>query len=320
MPRAATHAARAVAASRPQRAGAHASSVRRTPRRTSPATSAPRGATAGRGTSRGRPGAAAEGALVTRAASVVAGSLRAAVATRLDTTSPPRSTAAPRRPATKRTVARRRARPATRRTVPRQSAEPATKRTATTPTRSTSRTRAAAARTPSSAASRSSSGLRAGALYPRSYARAPATTARAAAAAAAIPARAPVPAPRTTGATVLRLPIRAADGLVDRLVRGRAWVALIGVLLAGIVALNVHLIGVSGGIARMSDQATALKRQNADLRLEVAALESAERIQRVAETRGFTMPAPGQVTYVELDPASDTGRALDTLGRAPAAP
>lgn len=117
---------------------------------------------------------------------------------------------------------------------------------------------------------------------------------------------------------MLRLPIRAADGLLDRLLRGRAWVLLIGMLLAGIVALNVHLIGVSGGIARLSDQATTLKRQNADLRLKVAALSSAERIQKVAEDRGFSMPTPGDVTYLELDPAADTGRALDALGRAPA--
>lgn len=112
---------------------------------------------------------------------------------------------------------------------------------------------------------------------------------------------------------MLRLPVRSANGLVDRLLRGRAWVACVGALLAGIVFLNVSLLGLNSGIAVSADQASELRRQNADLRLEVAKLGATERIQRVAESRGFVMPAPGEVTYVDADPERDGRKAALAL-------
>lgn len=89
-----------------------------------------------------------------------------------------------------------------------------------------------------------------------------------------------------------------------------------GLLLVGIVFLNVSLLGLNSGIAVTADQAADLRRQNADLRLEVAKLGSSERIQQVAESRGFVMPAPGEVTYLEADPNADGRTAARALGRA----
>lgn len=123
-------------------------------------------------------------------------------------------------------------------------------------------------------------------------------------------------AARRAGAPVLRLPVRSAGGLLDGLLRGRVWVACVGVLLVGIVFLNVSLLGLNSGIAVTADQAAELRRQNADLRLEVAKLGSSERIQRVAESRGFVMPAPGAVTYLEADPDADGRTAVRALGKA----
>jgi cell division protein FtsL len=150
-------------------------------------------------------------------------------------------------------------------------------------------------------------------------ARPTASTARARSAGAAH-ARGPAPsqrprAARPSGAAVLRLPVRSANGLLDRLLRGKAWVACVGALLAGIVFLNVSLLGLNSGIAVTADQAAELRRENADLRLEVAKLGSTERIQRVAESRGFVMPAPGDVDYVQADPESDGRRAAVALER-----
>ncbi|MGI8805000.1 MAG: hypothetical protein ACR2IN_04820, partial [Thermoleophilaceae bacterium] len=139
----------------------------------------------------------------------------------------------------------------------------------------------------------------------------------------AAPHRRPSRAPRrAAGAAVLRLPVLPAGGLLDRLLRGRVWVGLVGALLAGIVFLNVSLLGINGGIAATSDQATELRRQNAELRLDVAKLGSSERIQRAAEAQGFVMPAPGDVTYLEPDPESDGRRAALALekGATPVAP
>jgi cell division protein FtsL len=130
------------------------------------------------------------------------------------------------------------------------------------------------------------------------------------------PKRRIVPRRRTasTGAALLRLPGRSASGFLDRLVRGRAWVLLIGVLLVGIVFLNVHLLQLGGGIATVSERVAELKRTNDELRLEVARLGSSDRIQRAAAAEGFHMPAPDEVTYLEADPAGDGQRAARALG------
>ena len=87
-------------------------------------------------------------------------------------------------------------------------------------------------------------------------------------------------------------------GVLDRLLRGRAWVALIGVLLTGIVFLNVALLELNGGIARMDAKAAELKRENAALRMRVARLGSSERIQQAAAGRGFVPSEPGKVGYL----------------------
>ena len=86
--------------------------------------------------------------------------------------------------------------------------------------------------------------------------------------------------------------------LVDRLLRGRLWVGCVGVLLAGIVFLNVGLLQLNDQIARTDSKSAAIGRENADLRLKLAKLDSTERIQRLAEAKGFVMPAPGAVRYV----------------------
>jgi cell division protein FtsL len=78
-----------------------------------------------------------------------------------------------------------------------------------------------------------------------------------------------------------------------------------GALLAGIVFLNVSLLQLNQEIARTSTHATALDRENSGLRARVAALDSSERIQRLAEDRGMVMPAPGQYRYLRARPWLD---------------
>jgi len=124
----------------------------------------------------------------------------------------------------------------------------------------------------------------------------------AAARTAPTPRRAPArehPAPVRRRPQPVRRPAppRSATRL-DVLLRGRAWVALIGALLAGIVFLNVTLLKLNEGITQTSRQAAEVGRENAQLRVEVARRGSSERIKQAAEQRGLTMPAPVQVTYL----------------------
>ena len=102
-------------------------------------------------------------------------------------------------------------------------------------------------------------------------------------------------------------------GLLDRLLRGRAWILCIGALLAGVVFLNVSLLEMNRGITHKAERAAALKRDNAELRRRVAELSSSERIQEVAAARGFLLPAPGQVRYLRAHRSTDARRAAKTI-------
>ncbi|HLL86090.1 MAG TPA: hypothetical protein VK387_02130 [Thermoleophilaceae bacterium] len=102
--------------------------------------------------------------------------------------------------------------------------------------------------------------------------------------------------------------------MVDRLLRGRAWVALIAGLLAGIVFLNVSLLELNSGIARTDKRAADLRRDNAALRMRVARLGASERIQRAAAAaRGFVAARPGHVGYLKhrRGDAARAARALE---------
>jgi cell division protein FtsL len=157
---------------------------------------------------------------------------------------------------------------------------------------------------------------------------------RTAAAAVARSAAATIPAPSRTRVPVRRpAPARRRSGeaarpqgasrtrvrydfvaLLDRLLRGPLYIALIGVLLAGIVFFNVDVLRLNHGIAETDTQAAQLKRQNATLTLQLAKLGSSERIQQVAISRGLVLPQPGDVRYLRAG-RQDAARALRVMTR-----
>jgi cell division protein FtsL len=109
--------------------------------------------------------------------------------------------------------------------------------------------------------------------------------------------------------------------VLDALLRGPGWIALVGVLLAGIVFFNVDLLQLNRNIATTAQRSSGIARENARLRLELAKLDSSERIQRSAASRGLLLPAPGDVRYLRANPMLDARRAaklVATPGTAPA--
>jgi cell division protein FtsL len=131
------------------------------------------------------------------------------------------------------------------------------------------------------------------------------------------PARRPAPARRRSGTTARPASRAAAPryefvGILDRLLRGPAYIAVIGILLAGIVFFNVDVLELNHGIANTDTRASQLKRQNAALTLQLAKLGSSERIQRVALQRGLVLPQPGDVRYLRAD-REDAARALRVM-------
>jgi cell division protein FtsL len=94
--------------------------------------------------------------------------------------------------------------------------------------------------------------------------------------------------------------MRVGDARVlDRLVRGRAWIALVAVALMGIVFMQVSLLKLNAGISRAVTAADTFDRQNSSLREEISKLDSGERIQAVAAKLGMVTPAAGDVHYLD---------------------
>jgi cell division protein FtsL len=101
--------------------------------------------------------------------------------------------------------------------------------------------------------------------------------------------------------------------LLDRIVRGRAWIPLIGILLAGIVAMQVEVLKLNAGIGRSVVRGSALQSQNALLRAQVATLADDQRIESKAAQMGMVMPAPGSIKFLSLGNTVALQRALTSF-------
>jgi hypothetical protein len=88
--------------------------------------------------------------------------------------------------------------------------------------------------------------------------------------------------------------------LLDRLLRARAWVLLLGVLLFGLVAMNVSLLKLNAESGRSAETARALAIRNTQLQAKVSRLASGERLQAAARRLGFSMPPPDRVQYLTV--------------------
>jgi hypothetical protein len=84
---------------------------------------------------------------------------------------------------------------------------------------------------------------------------------------------------------------------------------LLGILLIGLVGLNVSLLKLNAAAGKNAEWAKQLRVENADLGARVSRLRSAKRIQRVARDMGFVMPAAASVHYLTADPGRDAPRA-----------
>jgi hypothetical protein len=119
-----------------------------------------------------------------------------------------------------------------------------------------------------------------------------------------VPAGAP---PVRRGSTGVFERIRALPEtrLIDGLLRGRAWIWLIGVLLGGIVAMQVSLLKLNAGISRAVTTASTLERQNADFEAQIARLSSGDRVRATAQAEGMVTPDPGTIEFLRARPDRD---------------
>jgi hypothetical protein len=90
------------------------------------------------------------------------------------------------------------------------------------------------------------------------------------------------------------------SGLIVRMTSGRLWIGVLCGLLGGIVALNVLSLGLNASSGRVSQRIEGLERSNSALRAELGERLSASRIEAAAARLGLIVPAPEEITYLEL--------------------
>jgi len=117
------------------------------------------------------------------------------------------------------------------------------------------------------------------------------------------------PLPARFAAYVRALPDHS---LLDRIIRGRVWIPLLGVLLAGIVAMQVEVLKLNAATGVSLQRATTLQNERDALEANVARLGDDQRIESMAAQMGMQMPAPSQVKFLSTG-GGNTGVAVGNI-------
>jgi cell division protein FtsL len=100
---------------------------------------------------------------------------------------------------------------------------------------------------------------------------------------------------RAAAAFVASLP---ESSLLDRVIRGRIWIPLLGVLLVGIVGMQVENLKVNAGLGRAIAQTSTLQSRNDWLRDDVAQLSDPQRIEGIAARHDMLMAPPSVTKFL----------------------
>jgi hypothetical protein len=110
----------------------------------------------------------------------------------------------------------------------------------------------------------------------------------------------------TAGRAAVAVTQLPESGLIHRLTRGRAWIALLGVLLVGIVALNVVTLSFAASAGKVEAVNAALSKENSVLQGLAATKYGQERMRHEAAKRGLALP-----TEADAQPQLITARPTD---------
>jgi cell division protein FtsB len=99
---------------------------------------------------------------------------------------------------------------------------------------------------------------------------------------------------------VRRRPV-ASRRAVNPMRNGVATIVVAALLLAGLVAVNVAVLGLNVRLDRLSRERAQLRDQNAALSSQLSSAKASPLIEGRARTRlGLVQPGPDKITYVEL--------------------
>ena len=88
-----------------------------------------------------------------------------------------------------------------------------------------------------------------------------------------------------------------------RVAGGVVWIAVIGVLLAGVVFMNVAVLRLNIRLDQVGRDRARLRADNAELASQLSSAQAAARIQALAQKKLGVQPALAQeTTYIRLKP------------------
>jgi hypothetical protein len=124
----------------------------------------------------------------------------------------------------------------------------------------------------------------------------------------------------TAGRAAVAVTQLPESGLIHRLTRGRAWIGLLGVLLAGIVALNVVTLSFAASAGKIEAVNSELSKENTMLQSLKATKLGQGRMRAEAAKLGLALPteANAQPQLITARP-SDVAEAVGRLKAAAAA-
>jgi hypothetical protein len=122
----------------------------------------------------------------------------------------------------------------------------------------------------------------------------------------AAPARKPVPA-RRPGGQLIPLAVGTAtavrnlpdSSLMVRMTRGRAWIGVLGLLLAGIVALNVITLSLAATAGQIDQNIQALDQENSILGPRDAQKSASPRVRHDAAALGLAVASVDEVAVIQ---------------------
>jgi cell division protein FtsL len=89
----------------------------------------------------------------------------------------------------------------------------------------------------------------------------------------------------------------------SRVTGGVVWIALLAVLLAGVVALNVAVLRLNMRYDKLGRTKVDLAAQNADLQSQLSSAAATEKIQQQARAElGLVAANPDTTKYIKLSP------------------
>jgi hypothetical protein len=102
--------------------------------------------------------------------------------------------------------------------------------------------------------------------------------------------------------------------MLDRLIRGRIWIALVAFALIGIVTLQLGLLKLNAGIGHALQREASLQRENAALSIENSELAAGDVVESSAGRLGMEVVPVGALRFLTARPGSDAHRAAGALG------